>query len=121
MKILIVDNSQIINERLKAMISEAYSPAIIYQATSYDEAIKLLLTESKPDVVVLDVGLPANMAADLLTVIKALKNKTVVIVLSMSIDRLTWQKYTTAGADFFLDKYHEFGKVAGIINKISND
>jgi DNA-binding NarL/FixJ family response regulator len=121
MEILIVDNSQIINARLKAMISEANSKAIIHQAESYTEAIKLLLTESKPDVVVLDIGLPENMSADLLTLIKILKEETAVIVLSINIDRLTRQKYFAAGADFFLDKYHEFEKIAGIINTIANN
>lgn len=120
MEILIVDNAPTINARLKTIISEANNTAIIYQATSYKEAIKLF-TESKPHVVVLDIGLPANMSVNLLKEIKAAKGKTAVIVLSIHIDTLTRLKYTSAGADFFLDKYHEFEKITGIINSIATD
>jgi chemotaxis response regulator CheB len=65
MEILIVDNTATINERLKMMISEANSTAIIYQAKSYKEAIQLF-TQKKPAVVVLDSMLPGNRSVSLL-------------------------------------------------------
>ena len=120
MEILIVDNAPIISSRLKAMISDANSTAIIYKAKSYKEAIEFF-NESNPDVVVLDIGLPANMSVNLLKEIKAAKSKTAVIVLSIHIDTHTRLKYTSAGADFFLDKYHQFEQITGIINSIAND
>ena len=118
MKILIVDSTAIINERLKTMISEANSALIIYQAKSYKEAMQLF-TQKKPTVVVLDSGLPGNRSAGLLKEIKKVNEKTVVIILSLQINTLTAHKYATA--NFFLDKYHQFEKVAVVINSIITD
>ena len=120
MEILIVDNSQMISARLETMISVAISTAIIYQATSYKEAIKFF-AEKKIGVLVLDTGLPLNGSVNLLQEIKAKNIQTAVIILSIRIDTLTRQKFAAAGADFFFDKYHEFEKITGVINSIAID
>ncbi len=117
MKILIVDSSLIINSRLKALILEAHNQVIIYQAKSYKEAIQLY-TEKTPDVVILDIELPGNKSVHLLKEIKTANEKSVVIILYMEINALTKFQYTIAGADFFLDKYHEFEKIPEHINAI---
>ncbi|MDP1843870.1 MAG: response regulator [Sediminibacterium sp.] len=118
MEILIVDSTFIINNRLKLLISEANEQLIIYQAKSYKEAIQLY-SEKKPAVVLLDIELPSNKSFHLLKEIKTANQKSIVIILSMEINTLSRYKYLIAGADFFLDKYHEFEKITELIQKIS--
>ena len=117
MEILIVDSSFIINSRLKTLISEANNQVIIYQAKSYMEAIQFY-TEKKPDVVILDSMLPGNKSVHLLKEIKTANEKSVVIILFMQVNKLERFKDSFAGADFFLDKYHEFEKIPEHINAI---
>ncbi len=116
MDVLIADSSTIINSRLKMLISDASSQAVIYQAKSYDEAIALF-AEKKTAVVVLDSGLPGNRSVNLLEEIKRVNEKTVVIVLSLQCDTYTRQKFTAA--NFFFDKYNEHEKITAIINNLS--
>ncbi len=118
MEILIVDSSAQIIERLAEIISEVKNIKTIHRAVSYVQAAALLST-AKPDVVVMDTGLPGNKSVDLLKEMKAAIPEMAVIVLSIHIDELTKQKFTSAGADFFFDKYHEFEKVTGTVNTIA--
>lgn len=115
MKTLIVDSSIIINSRLKTFISEENNQVIIYQAKSFVEAIQFY-TQKKPKLVVLDSGLPGSGSVNLLEEIKRVDEKTVVIVLSLQSGIYTKQKFTAA--NFFLDKYYEYEKIAEHINAI---
>lgn len=118
MEILIVDSSIQIIERLGELISEEENIKTIYRAVSYKAASELF-NETKPDVVLLDIGLPQNKSVDLLKEIKAANNKTVVIVLSIHVDEGTKQKYKSLGIDFFFDKYNDFEKIPAVINNVS--
>ena len=59
MKVLIVDYSIRIVERLEEMLSEAGNIAYMRKAVSYTEAINLY-QKIKPDIVLLDICLPAD-------------------------------------------------------------
>ncbi len=118
MEILIVDSSAQIIERLAELLSEVKIIKTIHRAVSYTQA-SALFNKIKPAVVLLDADLPANKSVDLLKEIKAANTETAVIVLSIHIDVLTKQKFTSAAADFFFDKYHEFEIIAYTINKIA--
>lgn len=120
MEILIVDSSAQIIERLAEILSEVKNIKTIHRAVSYAQA-SAFFSAGMPDVVLLDIGLPDNKSVDLIKEIKAANAKTGVIVLSIHIDTLTKEKYTSAGADFFYDKYHEFEKIAGAIDMIAAD
>ena len=120
MQVLIIDRSNFIMDRLEEIISEAGNVRLIHKAVSYDEAIDLI-KENKPDAVVLDSGLPSNESVDLLKKIKKSMPDTRVIVLSIFVDSVTEKRYKSLGADFFFDKYHEFGKIPAIINGLSKN
>ncbi len=120
MEILIVESSLQIIERLEVILSETKNITAIHRASSFEEASKNFAS-AKPDVVLLDVGLPENKSVDLLKEIKAIKRKPAVIVLSSQTDMLTKKKYLSVGADFFFDKYHEFEKITGVLNNISEN
>ncbi|MBL0182253.1 MAG: response regulator [Chitinophagaceae bacterium] len=120
MKILIVDSSAWIPDRIASLLTETEKENTLYKALTYKEAISLF-HEAKPAVVILDKSLPDNGSISLLKDIKSAKKETMVIVLSLRIDQNTEQQCKLAGADFFLDKYNEFEKIPPIIDSIESE
>lgn len=118
MEILIVDSSIQIIERLAEILSEVKNIKTIHRAASYAQAAELFSKEN-PDVVLMETGLSDNKSVNLLKEVKATNANIVVIVLSIHVDVLTKQKYISSGADFYLDKYHEFEKIPVIIKTIA--
>ena len=117
MKILIIDNSVEMIERLEEIISEASVSAIIYGALSYEAALKSF-KENMPEVVLLDISLSGNRAITILKEIKEIEPATTIIVLSINTDDKLKEQCRMLSADFFLDKYYEFEKIPAIINDI---
>jgi len=117
MKILIIDNSVEMIERLEEIISEAPVSAIIYGALSYEAALKSF-KENMPEVVLLDISLSGNRAITILKEIKEIEPATTIIVLSINTDDKLKEQCRILSADFFLDKYYEFEKIPSIINDI---
>jgi len=117
MKILIIDNSVEMIERLEEIISEAPVSAIIYGALSYEAALKSF-KENMPEVVLLDISLSGNRAITILKEIKEIEPATTIIVLSINTDDKLKEQCRILSADFFLDKYYEFEKIPAIINDI---
>ncbi len=115
MKILIVDSSIWIPDRIVTLLTETRSAKTLYKALSYGEACTLF-EENKPEIVILDKNLPDNGSITFLKEIKSANKGTVVIVLSLRIDPNTEYRCKMAGADFFLDKYSEFEKIPAIID-----
>ncbi|MEP7237596.1 MAG: response regulator [Ferruginibacter sp.] len=119
MQVLIVDNSLLIIHRLEELLSETANISRMYRAAFYKEALELFML-NKPDIVVLDIGLPQNASYQLLKEIKKANPETVVIILSIHIDEYTQQQCSILGADFFFDKYHEYEKISEVINFFHN-
>ncbi len=120
MKILIIDSSAWIPDRIASLLAEAEGDNTLYKALTYKEAISLF-HETMPAVVILDKSLPDSGSISLLKEIKSVKKDTMIIVLSLRIDLNTEQQCKLAGADFFLDKYDEFEKIPAIIESIASE
>jgi DNA-binding NtrC family response regulator len=78
----------------------------------------MFFNENKTDVVLLDGGLPGNMSVDLVQEIKTVNANTIVIILANNTDYYVQAKYKLYGADFFIDKYHDFEKIEVLIGYI---
>jgi len=59
MKVLVVDDSRFVRERLKEMLSEMIGVEAISQAKDTPEAIEMLGTLS-PDLMILDIEMPGR-------------------------------------------------------------
>ncbi len=116
MKVLLVDSSLLVIQRLEEMLSEMNNVRTIHKALSYEEAKKMMNTDSF-SLVVLDSGLRTG-AIKLLKKIKKNTSPAYVIVLSNHYDDYILRECKTHGADFIFDKYHEFGKISGVIDEI---
>jgi DNA-binding response OmpR family regulator len=114
MKILIVDSSAWIPDRIAGLLAETLENKSIYKAFSLQEA-RTLFHQAKPTVVILDKNLPDNGSLTLLKEIKSGGKHSIVIVLSFRISVNAEQQCKLAGADYFLDKYTDFEELPDII------
>jgi DNA-binding NarL/FixJ family response regulator len=119
MKVFIVDDSAVVRDRLKDMLSELKEVAIVGQAESPQEAI-IAIHKLKPDVVILDIRMPGGSGIDLIPNIKKDKFPPMVIMLTNYPYPQYRQKCMDAGADFFFDKSTEFEEVIEICRSLKS-
>jgi DNA-binding NarL/FixJ family response regulator len=119
MKVLIVDDSVIMRERLKAMISEITELENISQAKDSREAISSF-QKLNPEVVILDIRLPDGSGIEVLREIKKSAQPPVVVVLTNYPYPQYRRRCIEAGADFFFNKSTEFDKVFEVLKKAEN-
>ena len=119
MKVLIIDYSIRIVERLEEMLSGDKNITCIHKAVSYSQAINFY-REARPDIVLLDICLPADNSFKILKEIKKTGSKTFVIILAIEKNTYVHEQCTALGADLFFDKYNEFEEIPGAVDSIIN-
>lgn len=117
-RVLIVDDSALIRERLKTMLSEIAGVEIVGEAEDKMEAIASN-ERLHPDVVILDIRLPRGDGIEVLQHIKRDTPSVIVIMLTNYPYPQYRQKCMEAGADFFFDKSTEFDKVIAVLQRLS--
>ena len=120
MKVFIADDSDIVRERLKEMLSEISEVEIIGEAGDGEEAIKSIL-ELHPDVVILDIRMPGGNGIDVLQAIKRGDAAPTVIMLTNYPYPQYRKKCMDLGADYFFDKSNEFERVMEVIEQLIKD
>lgn len=118
-RILIKDTSSLIVRRLGELVSGSPDIEAVDMAISCADAAKKLKGK-KPDVVLMDLGVPLNDFIRLLKEIKKDYPKILVIVISDSPDERIKKQCEQAGADYFFDKYNEFEKIPAAIRTIAS-
>ena len=113
-KILIVDSSLIIIERLLGLLNEMCENQVITKTNTYAEALEKLTSE-KYDVVVMDTQLPDKSGFELLSFIKKNYPEIKTILLTNQSSDFYRVKGKKIGTDYFIDKSEEFEKIVGII------
>ena len=116
MKVLIVDDSILLRERLTAMISELPGIKVIGQAENAENAISSIRI-LKPDVTILDIRMPGGSGFEVLENIKRDKWTPLMIVLTSYPYPQYRKKCLDSGADYFFDKSSEFQKVIKVLKK----
>jgi DNA-binding NarL/FixJ family response regulator len=117
-RVLIVDDSALIRERLKTMLSEIAGVEIVGESEDKMEAIASN-ERLHPDVVILDIRLPTGDGIEVLQHIKRDTPSVIVIMLTNYPYPQYRQKCLKAGADFFFDKSTEFEKVPEVLMKLT--
>ena len=123
MKVFIADDSPILGERLKAMLSDFPGIEIIGQAGDVPESIESIRA-LHPDVVILDIRMPGGSGIDVLENIKKINAAPVVIILTNYPDLQYRKRCMALGAEYFFDKSTEFEKALEVceqLNKKSAD
>lgn len=112
--ILIIDDSEIIRDRLAISLAEIPNVHIVGQASNTAEGYDLFMT-CNPEIIILDIRMPGESGIKLLERIKRESPQTTVIILTNYPYQAYRQHCEKLGANFFLDKSTEFEKIAELI------
>ncbi len=114
MKVVIVDDSALLRQRLAAMISRLPGVEIAGEAKSAAQALELI-RRCHPEAVVLDIRLNDGNGFDVLRQVKREPGAPVVIMLTSFPSTKARQTCQALGGDFFFDKATEFQKALEVL------
>ena len=117
MKILIVDDSKILRERLTRVIAEIKGMEIVGEAETQLQTLKLIV-KLRPDVVILDIRLKTGSGIKVLENIAKRSLKTEVIVCTNYGYPQYRRRCQELGVKYFLEKATEFEKIPRVLRKI---
>ncbi len=113
-KVLVIEDSPIIRERLVDLIKRSDTVELAGCAENGVQGIEMLIA-LRPDVVLLDLQLPGLSGFDLLPTIKRERPECLVIVLTCLADDATRARCMELGADYFFDKATDFEQISHVI------
>jgi DNA-binding NarL/FixJ family response regulator len=116
MKIFIVDDSSIVVERLAGIIRRVRGMELVGHAADVSEATQSI-AKLAPDLLILDLHMPGGSGIDVLKTVKMHFPTTKVIVLTNYPSPQHRKRCLELGADYFLDKSSEFGKLPEIFRR----
>ena len=116
--VFVVDDSEIVRDRITAMLSEVPAINIVGYADNPLSATELIV-KTNPDVVILDIFLSGGSGIHVLKNIRGKNVTAKVIMLTNYAQEEYRKKCFEEGADFFFDKSIEFDRVVDVISKFS--
>ena len=109
-RVFIADDSAMVRDRLTVLLRDVPMVEVIGQATDAAEAIQAI-QQLKPDVVILDIRMPAGSGIGVLRSLQRQPEKPKFIMLT-NYPILQYRKTCLeAGASYFFDKSSEFQKI----------
>ena len=117
LKILVIEDSKLIRERLTLALSSLKENVELYLTTKMSEAL-ICLNTKYPRVIILDLFLPDGNGIKLLEKVKKESAKTVVIVLTNFPYPQVKNKCKKLGADYFYSKENDFDKVINTVESL---
>jgi DNA-binding NarL/FixJ family response regulator len=116
MKVLIIDSSIAVVERLKEVISEEHLAIDCTHETGKTGALNAI-QNLLPSVVIMDMHLPGNASFVLIKYLRKYHVNTFIIGLSIQADIYIKEKSKALGLDEFLNKYEEISKVPALLKE----
>jgi DNA-binding NarL/FixJ family response regulator len=117
MKILLADDHQIVREGLKSLLQQHDDMEVVAEASDGRSAVQLA-QELRPDVVVMDVGMPGLNGIEATRQITNREPDARVVALSMHSDRRFMGEMLKAGAKGYLLKDGAFEELATAIRSV---
>lgn len=114
MRIVIVDDSKVVRQRLKTMITAIAGAKLVGEAGSVRHALRLL-SRSRPDAVLLDLRMRDGNGFDVLRHVKHIPNAPVTIMLTNYASERNRNMCNRLGGDYFFDKSTEFEQALGVL------
>ena len=114
MRVLIVDNSEAIRERLLELVRASSGVEGVWQAASVVAALDLV-RQQPVDLTVLDLSLGAHSGLDLIRLLRAEHAQMVIIVLTNSSTDAHRDECLRRGAHFFFDKSLGFEQAMAVV------
>jgi len=119
MKIFITDDSPVIRQRLREMLNSVPSVELAGEADNSDKAVRSIC-EIQPDVVILGFS-SARDNLDVLCRIKMQFLPITMIVMTNKVYSLYRNKCMDSGADHFLDKSRDIGKLGSLLSRLADE
>ncbi|HSB80875.1 MAG TPA: response regulator transcription factor [Candidatus Methylomirabilis sp.] len=116
-RVLVVDDSEIVGKRVAALLSEFPEIELLDQVKDGLQAVERIRT-LRPDAVILDIGLPGRNGIEILQDLKREKLAPLVIILTNYPYPQYQERCVKAGADFFFDKSIEFDRVPETLKQL---
>lgn len=113
-RVFVVEDSPIVRERLVEMLGHLPDVVVVGEAERPADAIEGI-SRTAPDVVLLDVHLIDGSGMDVLRAIHPRMPEVAFVVLTNYTEPIYRNAYLKAGAQFYLDKSHEFNDVPAIV------
>jgi CheY-like chemotaxis protein len=113
-RVLVVDDSAAVRDRLVAMLRETERIARVEEATSADEALESVRARSH-DAIILDLQMPGKIGLAILHELKRGPLPPLVIVLTNDASEHHRRECFARGADFFFDKSKHFDRVVDVV------
>lgn len=118
MKLLIVDDSILLQERLSRMLSEIEGVELCGAASNTLEGFSKA-KELKPDIITVDISMPGGGGIKLLEQLKNYNTKIIVIILTNYSYQEYKEKCYKLGADYFFSKMKEIDSFMEVITSLS--
>ena len=120
MKVLIIDDSEVIRERLSNLLNEVEQVEIVGLASCATEGIEMV-NSCHPDFIVLDIRLPDKSGIEVLKQIKDSNPETCIAMLT-NYPYLPYRNLCMAyGADYFFDKSFEFTQTRTVLQELAGN
>ncbi len=116
--VMLVDDSPILRERLKAMLNEVPGAVCVAEATDGGTAMEILRS-TKPDIVILDIRMPGRNGIEVLRDVKRQSPATIVMMLTNYPTHEHRKVCEAAGADYFFDKSRELAEVVQVLERLT--
>ena len=107
---MVVDDSALVRARLVVILSRSPQIVVVAVAKTASEALERA-KRTKPDVIILDIGLPGANGISIIQELKQIQPAPVVLMLTNYSSIQIQSKCKEAGADYFFDKSSEYEKV----------
>ena len=118
LKILVVDDSLAIRERLVEMLSALEGVYRVDTAARASTAWEAILADP-PDIVLLDIHMPGGSGLAVLNSLQTRMPDVVTIVLTNDPSAQWREASLGAGAGFFFDKFYDFERAVDVVARLA--
>jgi DNA-binding NarL/FixJ family response regulator len=119
-KILIVEDNRHMRRMLMEMVGAAFEPHPVLEAADASSAL-LLSRVARPDLVLMDVGLPDGNGIEVTAEIKSLLPASRIVIVSNHRDRAAQDAARTAGAVAYVFKDEVYDKLLPTLALVLGD
>lgn len=116
MRVLIVDDSTLMQDRLAAIIGEEIDVEIVGQAFNTVDGANMI-SKLKPDIVISDIRMPGGGGIELLEFIKKNYPQIKVIIITNYAYPQYKEKVQEIGAEYFLSKSEDLEQLVPILKQ----
>jgi DNA-binding NarL/FixJ family response regulator len=111
LRVLLIDDHPITRQGIRALVNQQLNTEVCAEADNAGQALQLV-SEVKPDVVILDISLPTTNGIELTKQIKSIAPNMPILVVSMHDESLYAERAIRAGAMGYVMKEEAGDKVA---------